>query len=137
MRFAQCAAGRRHRVIVRVGDPVPIIIEQAHELDAELLALSWRGTLKGDRAPVIRAMFEQSPCPLLLVPAARAEWCPRATGARLGRSPPAPQPLGPRPARRRSVMRRSGTRLGRPAPEREDQDGADDGARRSRPTAPA
>ncbi len=74
MRFAQCARGGRHRVVVRVGDPVSTIVREARELDAELVALSWWGTLSGTRAPVVRAMFEQSPCPLLLVPAARPEW---------------------------------------------------------------
>jgi nucleotide-binding universal stress UspA family protein len=74
MRFAQCPRGGRHRVVVRVGDPVSTIVTEARALDAELVALSWWGTLSGTRAPVVRAMFEQSPCPLLLVPAARPEW---------------------------------------------------------------
>jgi nucleotide-binding universal stress UspA family protein len=74
MRFAQCPRGGRHRVVVRVGDPVSTIVEEARELDAELIALSWRGTLAEDHAPVVRAMLEQSPCPILLVPAARTEW---------------------------------------------------------------
>jgi nucleotide-binding universal stress UspA family protein len=74
MRFAQCPRGGRHRVVVRVGDPVETIVKEARVLDAELIALTWRGTMAEDRAPVVRAMFEQSPCPLLLVPAARPEW---------------------------------------------------------------
>jgi nucleotide-binding universal stress UspA family protein len=74
MRFSQCPRGGRHRVVVRVGDPVEIIVKEARALDAELVVLSWWGTLAGDRAPVVRAMFEESPCPLLLVPAVRPEW---------------------------------------------------------------
>ncbi len=74
MRFAQCPKGGRHRVVVRVGEPVPTIAQEARDLDAELVVLSWWGTLAGQRAPVVRAMFEESPCPLLLVPAARPEW---------------------------------------------------------------
>ncbi len=74
MRFSQCPRGGRHRVIVRVGDPVATIVREARDLDAELVVLSWWGTLAGDRAPVVRALFDDSPCPLLLVPAARPEW---------------------------------------------------------------
>ena len=74
LRFAPCSKGGRHRAVVRVGDPVETIVKEARDLDADLLVLSWWGTLAGDRAPVIRAMFEESPCPLLLVPAARPEW---------------------------------------------------------------
>lgn len=74
LRFAQCPRGGRHRVVVRVGEPVPTIVREARDLDAELVVLSWWGTLAGERAPVVRAMFEESPCPLLLVPAARPEW---------------------------------------------------------------
>lgn len=74
MRFSQCPRGGRHRVVARVGDPVATIVREARDLDAELLVLSWWGTLAGDRAPVVRALFDESPCPLLLVPAARPEW---------------------------------------------------------------
>jgi nucleotide-binding universal stress UspA family protein len=74
MRFSTCPEGGRHRVVVRVGDPRTVIPEQARELDAELIVLSWRGTWAADRAPVIRALLERSPCPLLLVPAKREEW---------------------------------------------------------------
>jgi nucleotide-binding universal stress UspA family protein len=74
MRFAHCPRGGRHRIVVRVGDPVETIVKEARALDADLIALSWRGTMSEDHAPVVRAMFERSPCPLLLVPAARPEW---------------------------------------------------------------
>jgi nucleotide-binding universal stress UspA family protein len=74
MRFAQCPRGGRHRVVVRVGEPVPTIVQEARDLEADLVVLSWWGTLAGTRAPVVRAMFEESPCPLLLVPAGRPEW---------------------------------------------------------------
>ncbi|MBN2205314.1 MAG: universal stress protein [Thermoleophilia bacterium] len=74
LRFAQCARGGRHRLVARVGDPVATMVREARDLDAQLVVLSWWGTLAGERAPVVRAMFEESPCPLLLVPAVRPEW---------------------------------------------------------------
>jgi nucleotide-binding universal stress UspA family protein len=70
MRFSQCVEGGRHRVCVRVGDPAKAILREARELDAELVVISWRGSLAKDRAPVVRALLEASPCPVYLVPAA-------------------------------------------------------------------
>ena len=70
MRFSQCVEGGRHRVCVRVGDPAKAIIREVRDLDAELVVISWRGSLARDRAPVVRALLESSPCPVYLVPAA-------------------------------------------------------------------
>ena len=70
MRFSQCVEGGRHRVCVRVGDPAAAIIREVRELGAELVVASWRGTLAEDRAPVVRALLEGSPCAVYLVPAA-------------------------------------------------------------------
>ncbi len=69
MRFSQCVEGGRHRVCVRVGDPAKAIIREVRELDAELVVVSWRGSMAEDRAPVVRALLEDSPCPVYLVPA--------------------------------------------------------------------
>ena len=70
MRFSQCPEGGRHRVCVRVGEPAEAILRETRELAAELIVISWRGSLAEDRAPVVRALLEASPCPVYLVPAA-------------------------------------------------------------------
>jgi len=70
MRFSQCVEGGRHRVCVRVGDPAEAILRETRELEAELVVISWRGSLAEERAPVVRALLEASPCPVYLVPAA-------------------------------------------------------------------
>lgn len=67
MRFAQCPQGGRHRVAVRVGEPAEAIVEEADQDDAELIVLSWSGSLAEGRATVVRALFERAPCPLLVV----------------------------------------------------------------------
>ena len=69
MRFSQCVEGGRHRVCVRVGDPATAILRETRALDAELIVISWRGSMAKDRAPVVRALLERSPCPVYLVPA--------------------------------------------------------------------
>jgi nucleotide-binding universal stress UspA family protein len=69
MRFSQCVEGGRHRVCVRVGDPAETIVREVRDLDAELVVISWRGSLAEDRAPVVRALREDAPCPVYLVPA--------------------------------------------------------------------
>jgi nucleotide-binding universal stress UspA family protein len=70
MRFSQCVEGGRHRVCVRVGDPAEAILRETRELEAELVVISWRGSLAEERAPVVRALLEASRCPVYLVPAA-------------------------------------------------------------------
>ena len=67
MRFSQCSRGGRHRVCVRVGEPVPSIVAEAREVRAELIVLAWRGSLATGRAANLKLLLEQSPCPLLLV----------------------------------------------------------------------
>ena len=69
MRFSQCPEGGRHRVAVRVGRPGQMIVREAKDLDAELIVISWRGFLSKGRAPVVRRLLAEAPCPLLLVPA--------------------------------------------------------------------
>ncbi len=69
MRFSQCPEGGRHRVAVRVGEPGQMIVREANDLDADLIVISWRGYLSKGKAPVVRRLLAEAPCPLLLVPA--------------------------------------------------------------------
>ena len=67
MRFSQCSKGGRHRVCVRVGEPGPTIVAEAHDVRAELAVISWRGDLGPGQAERLKLLLEKSPCPLLLV----------------------------------------------------------------------
>jgi nucleotide-binding universal stress UspA family protein len=67
MRFSQCSKGGRHRVCVRVGEPGPTIVAEAHDVRAELAVISWRGDLGEGQAERLKLLLEKSPCPLLLV----------------------------------------------------------------------
>jgi len=69
MRFSQCPEGGRHRVCVRVGEPVSTIVKEAREDGAELIVLSWKGSFAEGHGAVVKALLEKAPCPLLLVPA--------------------------------------------------------------------
>jgi nucleotide-binding universal stress UspA family protein len=69
MRFSQCPEGGRHRVAVRVGEPGRMIVREARDLDADLIVISWRGYLSKGKAPVVRRLLAEAPCPLLLIPA--------------------------------------------------------------------
>jgi nucleotide-binding universal stress UspA family protein len=69
MRFSQCPEGGRHRVCVRVGEPVPTIVKEAREDGAELIVLSWKGSFAEGHGAVVKALLETAPCPLLIVPA--------------------------------------------------------------------
>jgi nucleotide-binding universal stress UspA family protein len=68
MRFSQCPEGGRHRVAVRVGTPALAISEEARADGAELIVLSWNGTLAGGHGAVVRELLETAPCPLLIIP---------------------------------------------------------------------
>ena len=68
MRFSQCPEGGRHRVAVRVGDPAPVIAEEAGKSGAELIVLSWNGSFESGHGAVIKELLVTAPCPLLLVP---------------------------------------------------------------------
>jgi nucleotide-binding universal stress UspA family protein len=68
MRFSTCPEGGRHRVAVRVGEPAPIIVEEAAKNDAELIVLSWNGSFESGHGAVIKELIEKAPCPILLVP---------------------------------------------------------------------
>jgi hypothetical protein len=69
MRFSQCPEGGRHRVCVRVGEPVPTIVKEAREDGAELIVLSWKGSFADGHGAVVKALLDAAPCPLLIVPA--------------------------------------------------------------------
>ena len=68
MRFATCPEGGRHRTIVRVGDPPAVIVEEAARPPADLIVLAWTGVFSAGRSMNVRAVLEDAPCPLLLVP---------------------------------------------------------------------
>jgi nucleotide-binding universal stress UspA family protein len=68
MRFSTCPEGGRHRVAVRVGDPAPIIAEEAGKTGAELIVLSWSGSFESGHGAVIKELLQTAPCPLFLVP---------------------------------------------------------------------
>jgi len=68
MRFATCPEGGRHRTIVRVGDPPAVIVQEAASLPADLVVLAWAQVLSEGRSLSVRAVLEEAPCPLLLVP---------------------------------------------------------------------
>ena len=68
MRFSTCPEGGRHRVAVRVGDPAPIIAQEAGKNEAELIVLSWNGSFASGHGAVIKELLVTAPCPLLLVP---------------------------------------------------------------------
>lgn len=69
MRFSQCPEGGRHRVCVRVGEPVATIVKEADTLAAELIVLSWSGSFADGRGAVVRALLAAASCPVLVVPA--------------------------------------------------------------------
>jgi len=68
MRFSQCPRGGRHRVVVRVGDPAGVIVEEAAKRGGELIVLSWNGSFESGHGAVIKELLDTAPCPLLLVP---------------------------------------------------------------------
>ena len=68
MRFATCPEGGKHRTVVRVGDPLKVIISEAKRLPADLIVLAWGGVFTKGHSAVVRGILEGAPCPLLLVP---------------------------------------------------------------------
>ncbi len=73
MRFSQRAEGCRHRVSVLVGDPATTITEEAGASEVELIVLTWRGTFAEGHGHIVRRLLQESPCPLLIVPAGWTE----------------------------------------------------------------
>jgi nucleotide-binding universal stress UspA family protein len=67
MRFSQCPKGGRHRVCVRVGEPAEVIVREARDVGAELIAVSWKQDLSEGHARRLRRLLQDSPCPLLVV----------------------------------------------------------------------
>ncbi len=67
MRFSQCPRGGRHRVCVRVGEPGDVILRETRNLGAELIALAWKQDPRKGRAPRLRRLLEEAPCPVLVV----------------------------------------------------------------------
>jgi nucleotide-binding universal stress UspA family protein len=71
MRFSQCPEGGRHRVCLRVGEPAQVIADEARELDAELIVVSWKGSFAHGHGRIVQALIESAPCALLVVPGER------------------------------------------------------------------
>jgi nucleotide-binding universal stress UspA family protein len=68
LRFAQCPRGGHHRVCVRKGEPSEMILQEARQLDADLIVLSWGQSLEDGRSQQVKILLESGPCPLLLIP---------------------------------------------------------------------
>jgi nucleotide-binding universal stress UspA family protein len=82
MRFATCPEGGRHRTVVRVGEPPAMIVDEATRLPADLIVLAWTGDFGSGRSPHVRALLDEAPCPLLLVPVVVPARAARGAGAR-------------------------------------------------------
>lgn len=72
-RFCPCPDSCRHLVRVRSGEPAGIIAEEARSREADLIALSWKGSFAAGHGRVVRTLLETAPCPLLIVPAGRLD----------------------------------------------------------------
>jgi nucleotide-binding universal stress UspA family protein len=67
---ASCTSEECHcikQVMLRRGDPAAVLLEQARQNTASVLALGWHGALGTGRALVLKRLLEEAECPLLLV----------------------------------------------------------------------
>lgn len=55
------------RVLLRRGNPAAVLLEQAADHAANVIALGWHGELCTGRAPVLKSLLEEAECALLLV----------------------------------------------------------------------
>jgi nucleotide-binding universal stress UspA family protein len=62
----------RLHLALAVGEPVAEIVRNAHDHQADLIALSWRGHLEGDHPRMARAVIREGPYPILLLRASTA-----------------------------------------------------------------
>ena len=69
MRFSQCPEGGRHRVCVRVGEPVPTIVKEAQAGRRRAHRAVVERQLRRGHGAVVKALLDTAPCPLLIVPA--------------------------------------------------------------------
>ena len=66
--FARFLPGLSHaRLELRIGVAADEILDAAHEVEAELLAIGWPQTEQPDRGEVARELLDRSPVPVLLV----------------------------------------------------------------------
>jgi nucleotide-binding universal stress UspA family protein len=66
-RFCLSSSGRTLRLEVALGPPSASIVEAAQRLGADLMVLTWGGSLESGRARTLRRLCLASPCPLLIV----------------------------------------------------------------------
>lgn len=75
-----CPSAELERLHLRVGAPGEHVVQVAHEVHADVIALGWAQRLAPGRAAVVREALERSRIPLLLVPVDVSPVAPRATG---------------------------------------------------------
>jgi nucleotide-binding universal stress UspA family protein len=56
------------RMLTRVGHTAELVPMVARDTSSDLVVLGWSGKLAGGRAPVVRAVLEQVPVPVVLIP---------------------------------------------------------------------
>jgi nucleotide-binding universal stress UspA family protein len=66
-RFCLSSSGRTLRLEVALGPPSAPIVEVARRLGADLMVLTWGGSLETGRARTLRRLCAASPCPILIV----------------------------------------------------------------------
>ncbi|MEZ5125457.1 MAG: universal stress protein [Thermoleophilia bacterium] len=66
-RFTGSMEGCEHRVKVAIGEPADAILEEAREIDADLIVLAWRGRFVGGHGETVRRLIAVAPCPVLVV----------------------------------------------------------------------
>ena len=62
---------RKLRLALTVGDPAAEIIHSARDNQADLIVLCWRGDLGGNHTLVVKDVFREMPCPLLILRASQ------------------------------------------------------------------
>jgi nucleotide-binding universal stress UspA family protein len=62
---------RKLRLALTVGDPATEIIHSARDNQADLIVLCWRGDLGGNHTLVVKDVFREMPCPLLILRASQ------------------------------------------------------------------
>lgn len=65
--LGSCDLPENTQVFLRRGEPTEEIERFAAERDADLIVLSWHGTLESDHAMVVRCILESASCPVLLL----------------------------------------------------------------------
>ncbi|MGQ0824495.1 MAG: universal stress protein [Actinomycetota bacterium] len=63
-----CPRDARVQIEVRVGNPATVVVDAEHELQADLVAVSWGKDLSPGRARVVRALLSDSIVPVIVIP---------------------------------------------------------------------